>query len=434
MPPRSWLLSLYRLAMHAFWPFAGLVLHFRLRRGKEERGRLAERKGIAVRPRPDGPLVWVHGASVGEAVSLLPVIALLRSRGLHVLVTTGTVTSAALLAERLPAGAFHQYLPLDVPRFWQRFLSHWRPGMVVIAESELWPNMLAHTHAAHIPAIIVNGRMSVRSTARWLKARAAARTIFGKLELCLTQTEEDAARYHQLGAAKTRVAGNLKYDAPAPPVNNEEFARLSAVLGARPVWLAASTHSGEDDIAIRVHDDLLARWPDLTTIILPRHPARGAEIAALAKRYGYYAELRSQGANLPGKGGIYIADTIGETGLFYRLSGIAFIGRSLAAGGGQNPIEPAKLGTAIVHGPDVSNFTEVYAELHAASGALEVEDDEALSRTVAALLEDGPKVRALSHAALQTVERIGGATGRIMLALEPYLMRVRQENAQQENK
>ena len=428
MQARSWLASLYRLGMICAGPLAGLILSLRKFHGKEDPARIGERKGHPSTARPEGPLIWMHGASVGEALAILPLSAQLRSRGFQVLFTTGTVTSAHLMAQRLPAGVIHQYVPLDVPQFWQRFLSHWRPGIVMIAESELWPNMLAETRAAHIPAVIINGRMSARSTGRWLKVPTTARAVFQNVDLCLAQSTADGDRYAQLGARKVLVAGNLKYDSAAPPVDNEEFARLSVVLGARPLWLAASTHDGEDDIAIRVHDDLLPRWPDLTTIILPRHPHRGPQIQALARRYGYTAALRSRGENLPPNGGLYIADTIGETGLFYRLCGIAFIGRSLAAGGGQNPIEPAKLGAAILHGPAVSNFAEVYGALKANGGTIEVEDDEALSQAVAMLLDDGAKVRGLARAALQAVEQIGGATTRIMAALEPYLQRTWQEN------
>ena len=428
MPRHSSLIGLYKLAMAAFGPFAGLLLHLRGMKGKEDAARLQERKGITSMPRPAGPVVWIHGASVGEAIAMLPLTTHIRSRGVQVLFTTGTVTSAQTLKQRLSAGVIHQYLPLDVPQFWRRFLSHWRPGILIIAESELWPNMLAQTHAARIPIAVVNGRMSERSAGRWLKAPAAAASVFGCIDLCLCQSEADANRYARLGAGQVQVSGNVKYDSVAPPVDNEEFARLSAHLGSRPVWLAASTHEGEEDVAIRVHDDLLARWPNLTTIILPRHPHRGVQIAALASRYGYAPALRSLGDTLPPNGGIYIADTIGETGLFYRLSGIAFVGRSLAAGGGQNPIEPAKLGTAILHGPDVGNFSDVYAHLHARNAALQVNDPQALSDAIDGLLTDGARVRALSRAAFQAVEEIGGATGRILLALEPYLTRLRQES------
>ncbi len=428
MSADSFLPGLYRGAMYCAQPLAGPFLRWRQWRGKEDAARLGERKGIASLPRPHGPLIWMHGASIGEALAILPLSAALRGRGFQVLFTTGTVTSASLMRQRLPGGVIHQYLPLDMPQYWRRFLAHWRPAIILIAESELWPNMLAEAKIAGIPAVVVNGRMSDRSSRRWLKLPSAAKAIFGTLALCLAQSKGDAERYAQLGAARVEVAGNLKYDAAAPPVDNEEFARLSAVIGARPVWLAASTHEGEDDIAIRVHDDLLERWPDLTTIILPRHPHRGPQIAALAERYGYRVSLRSRGDKMLESGGLYIADTIGETGLFYRLSGIAFIGRSLATGGGQNPIEPAKLGAAILHGPDVGNFSEVYQALHAGGAALEVEDDEDLSRTLAALLGDGAKIRALTQAAHQTVDRIGGATGRIISALEPYLARAQQED------
>ncbi len=428
MQRKSRLVSLYKLAACGFGPFAGLLLHGRARRGKEDPARLNERRGRAGIARPDGPLVWMHGASIGEAVSLIPLAELLRSRGLEVLFTTGTVTSADILKTRLPAGAMHQFVPLDVPQFWNSFLAHWRPGLAIVAESELWPNMLAAASAAHVPVVVVNGRMSERSMARWQKAAAAAASILSHVSLCLTQTDEDAQRFHHLGAARVQVAGNLKFDSPAPPVDNGEHARLAAIIGSRPVWLAASTHAGEEDIAIRVHDDLVGRWPELTTIVLPRHPGRANEIAELAQRYGYDAALRSRGLSPGTMGGIYIADTIGETGLFYRLCGIVFMGRSLAAGGGQNPIEPAKLGTAILHGPDVSNFTQVYEALHADSAAMQVADAQDLADTIDLLLSDGAKVRELALAAHRTVERIGGATGRILLALEPYLMRLRQEH------
>ena len=427
MPPRSWLVSLYRLASRGFAPFAGVLLRQRLRKGKEDARRLGERKGEASVARPDGPLVWLHGASVGEALSLVPLAGLLRSRGLNLVFTTGTLTSANILKARLPAGVIHQFLPLDVPRYWRRFLSHWRPGLAIVAESELWPNMLIEAKAAGAPVIVVNGRMSERSLARWAKAPKAAAALLSNISLCLTQTEQDAQRYFHLGAPKVQVAGNLKFDAAAPPVDNGEYARLTALMGSRPVWLAASTHSGEDDIAIRVHDDLIARWPGLTTIIVPRHPERGAAIAELAARYGYASRLRSRGESVDADGGLYIADTIGETGLFYRLCGIVFMGRSLAEGGGQNPIEPAKLGSAILHGPDVSNFTDIYQALHAAGGALRVADAQELSDAVDVLLGDAAKVRSLARAANQCVEQIGGATGRILLALEPYLMRLRME-------
>lgn len=427
MQSRSGLVSLYRLATRAFEPFAGLLLRARLGKGKEDADRLGERKGFASATRQPGALVWLHGASVGEALSLAPLANLLRSRGLQIVFTTGTVTSAEIVKARLPSGIIHQYAPLDTPRYWRRFLGHWRPGLAIIAESELWPNMLLETRASGTPLVVVNGRMSDRSMRRWSKAPKAAAALMSAISLCLTQTEADAQRFFSLGAPKVQVAGNLKFDAAAPPVDNAEHARLAAALGSRPVWLAASTHAGEDDIAIRVHDDLVGRWPDLTTIIVPRHPERGADIAALASRYGYACRLRSRGESLEAGGGLYIADTIGETGLFYRLCGIVFMGRSLAAGGGQNPIEPAKLGSAILHGPDVGNFHEVYDSLHEAGGALTVADAQELSDAVDVLLGDPAKVRALARAAQHCVEEIGGATGRILLALEPYLMRLRME-------
>jgi len=427
MQPRSWLIAAYRLATRILTPLAGVFLRARMRRGKEDAERLDERLGATRTPRPAGALVWLHGASVGEALALLPLIDHLRSRGLQILITTGTVTSASVMRQRLPAGVIHQYAPLDAPRFLRRFLTHWRPSMLLIAESELWPNMLIETADAGAPIALVNARMSDRSLRRWLRAPGAAAAMLGRVTICLTQTEEDAQRFFRLGAPKVHVTGNLKFDSLAPPVDNAEYARLSAALGARPAWLAASTHAGEEEIAIGVHLRLRERWPDLVTMILPRHPERGPEIAALAQVNGLAPALRSRADPLPGPDGLYIADTIGETGLFYRLAGVAFIGRSLTGSGGQNPIEPAKIGAAIVHGPNVGNFLQVYRELHAGQGALEVADADDLAAALAQLLDDSARTRALARAAYRTVERIGGATGRIVLALEPYLLRIRLE-------
>lgn len=424
MPSRSFLLNTYRAATTVFSPFAGLLLRARFHRGKEDATRLKERTGVTQLARPDAPAIWLHGASVGEAIALLPLIDRLSGRGLHLLVTTGTRTSAEVMAQRLPPGATHQYVPLDVPKFLRRFLSHWQPNLFILAESELWPNMLIEIFEARIPAIIVNGRMSERSMQRWLKAPVAAENLVGRLALCLTQSEEDARRFTELGATHARSAGNLKFDSLPPPVDNAELARLTALVGTNPVWLAASTHPGEEEIALAVHNHLLPRWPNLLTIILPRHPGRGAEISALAASAGLAAHMRSRRDALPSEGGIYIADTIGETGLFYRLSGIAFMGRSLAGGGGQNPIEPAKLGTAILHGPQISNFMQVYSALHETGGAIEIDEPATLPVVLDELFSNAGKTRELSRAAFQTVERIGGATDRIMQALEPYLSRL----------
>ena len=362
---------------------------------------------------------------MGEALSLLPLVERLSQAGRATLVTTGTVTSARLLAERLPGGAMHQYAPLDAPQFMRRFLAHWRPDVALIAESELWPNMIVETSAAETPIILVNARLSERSYARW-KARLPnfVGALLARIDLALAQSQADADRFTLLGAPRVEFAGNLKFDAPAPPANLQELAMLSGRIAGRRVWIAASTHDGEEIEIAEAHRVLAARFPELLTLIAPRHPNRGAEIAETLRARGLDCALRSRGAE-PGAEAIYICDTMGELGLFYRLAGVVFLGKSFfpdTAGGGQNPIEPAKLASAILHGPNVANFADVYALLDSAGGAVEVRNAHELAETLASLFGDGGKLRAMARAAAQAVESQTGALERTLRAIGPYLI------------
>jgi len=415
-------LAFYRMATSMLGPFAPALLNWRRRRGKEDPLRMAERMGHASLARPAGPLVWLHGASVGEGVALLPLVERLVARGLNVLVTSGTVTSAAILADRLPAGALHQYLPLDISRFMARFLDHWRPDLALVAESEIWPNMLRMAHERGVPLALVNARLSPRSFARWGKAPKVIGSLLSRIDLCLAQTRDDALRLQQLGAQSVEVSGNLKYDVPAPPYVQSELAQMTAAVGARPVWFAASTHPGEEEIILTVHQRLKERFPDLLTILAPRHARRGPQIAQVAASFGLPAALRSVGDRITPSTQFYIADTMGEMGLFYRLTSVVLVGKSLGgARGGQNPIEPAKLGATVLHGPNVSNFAEVFKDLAAAQGAVEVADAAALEAALRLYFSDPALLRRSGRATQEAVERFGGATTRIMQALEPYL-------------
>ena len=414
----------YRLATWAATPIAGPLLSFRLRRGKEDPRRLDERRGASRRERPKGPLIWLHGASVGESLSLLPLIERLTQAGLAALVTTGTVTSAQLMELRLPAGAFHQYAPLDAPSFTRRFFAHWRPDLGLIAESELWPNMIVDAANAGVPMTMVNARMSERSFERWRKAPNFIRALLGRIDLSLAQSRGDAERLVGLGAREVQVMGNLKYDAPAPPADRQELAALSGLTSGRPIWVAASTHDGEERIAAIAHRRVAKRFPGVLTLIAPRHPFRGAAIEAELRAAGFSTALRSRGEKPGSEVEIYICDTMGELGLFYRLAGVVFVGKSLAGRGGQNPIEPAKLASAILHGPSVANFLDVYAGLDAAGGAAQTCDAEDLASQLIGLFGDPGRLRAMARAAAETVERQSGAADRAMLALAPRLAAV----------
>jgi 3-deoxy-D-manno-octulosonic-acid transferase len=412
----------YRAATWIAGPIAAPVwLRWRVHQRKEDEGRIPERYGLAGRDRPAGELVWCHGASVGETMALLPVVDALVRRGIKVLVTSGTLSSAELLARRLPAGARHQFLPLDAPRFVRRFLRHWQPRMAIFAESEVWPNTILELERAGIPLVLVNGRMSARSFGGWRRAPGIAKALFGQFAVCIAQSRTDAERLAELGAPVGTISGNLKFDLPPPPADPAAVEQLAALVAGRDLWLAASTHPGEEDAVFGAHKELRTRRRDLLTIVAPRHPDRGREIADGAQADGLRVVRRSSGGSPADAGDVYLADTLGELGLLYRLVPLVFMGGTLAPRGGQNPFEPARLGTAILHGPHTENFAEIFDALDRDGGAIPVGDPGELARAAAVLLGDGALMRDMARSAADTAASLGGALERTMQALDPYL-------------
>lgn len=416
--------SLYRGLTYIGGPAVRLYLDRRRAAGKEDPLRARERLGHAACPRPAGPLVWVHAASVGEANSVLVLIdrVLDRSPDATVLLTTGTVTSAELMARRLPARAIHQYVPVDLPDAVARFLDHWRPDLVLWIESEIWPNLLAGVRRRGIPAALVNARMSARSCARWRYAPGLVRELLATFRVILAQTEGDAERLRGLGAAAVACIGNLKFSAEPPPADPASLEALRDACEGRPVWLFASSHPGEDEIAASVHAALVGRLPDLLTIVAPRHPKRGPDIVALMQARGLGAARRAAGA-LPESGhAVYVADTMGELGVLYRLAPVVCMGGSFIAHGGQNPVEPAQLGCAVVYGPHMWNFAEITHQLEAAGGALSVADPDALRDTAGRLLTDDAARAAVVAGARRVTEHNRRVVDRALDALAPLLV------------
>ncbi len=352
--------------------------------------RMDERLGRYTVPRPEGRMVWFHAASLGEAMALIDLIERLvqRQPGLGILLTTFTATSAELLPQRLPAPVVHQFVPLDTHGAVRRFLDHWRPDVAVWAESEFWPALICQTHARGIPMLLVNGRMSERSfrRARWFGSLAAS--LLDRFVRLMVQDEVVADQFYRLGAdpAKIEVAGNLKDNAAALPHDEQVLKGLRQALGTRPVWLAASTHPGEELMAEQAHRIARRSYHGLLLIIVPRHPERGPAIAESLRGLGWRVALRSQGERMDFDTEIYVADTIGELGLWYRLSPVSFVGGSLVEIGGHNPFEPALLGSAILYGPHVSNFRSAYQRFDKAGAAVRVGGPdklgEALTRTL----------------------------------------------------
>jgi 3-deoxy-D-manno-octulosonic-acid transferase len=352
-------LGLYRAATGLLEPIVPSLLAGRARKGKEDPARIAERLGRAEVTRPDGPLVWLHGASVGESLSILPLVERLRAERpeVTVLVTSGTTTSAALLAKRLPEGAIHQYVPVDAPGAARRFIARWKPSLAVFVESELWPNLLLEAKAAGTRLALVSAKLSDRSFKSWKKRPDAARQLLSGFDLILAQNARAHERFQALGGT---VAGeaDLKFGATPLPVDEAELTRQRAVFADKPILLAASTHPGEDEIVLAAYETMPDR-PHL--IIVPRHIERGPAIVEIARARDLSARLRSGGDQ---SGSILIADTLGELGLWYRLADLALICGSLLPGiGGHNPLEAARVFCPFVRGPYVENWESAYDAL-----------------------------------------------------------------------
>ena len=416
-------LRLYRAVARAAEPAAPLALRARLAAGKEDVNRIGERLGYAALPRPSGPLVWVHAASVGETNAVLPLLcALLAERpGLQALLTSGTVTSAAIAAQRLPERARHQFVPVDGPRAAARFLDHWRPDLALFVESELWPNLLAGAAGRGIPIALVNARLSDRSFRRWRHVPRTARAILSRIRLVAAQSEADAARFAALGAPSVATLGNLKFDGPPPPVAPAALAELEDIVSGRPLLAGASTHEGEETALAEAHAALKPEHGRLLTLVAPRHPERGPAIARALTSAGLRVARRGAGERPESATDIYLMDTLGELGLLYSVTPFAFVGGSLTPRGGQNPIEAAKLGCAVLHGPRTRNFRDVYAALDGAGGAVPVRDAADLAAAARRLLRAPDESRALAARARTVIEASEGALRRSLAALAPFL-------------
>jgi 3-deoxy-D-manno-octulosonic-acid transferase len=418
-PARSLALGAYRAATGLAEPLAPAVLNGRARKGKEDPARIAERLGRPTAARPAGPLAWLHAVSVGEAVSILPLIQALRARrpDLAILVTSGTRTSAELLAKRLPPDCLHQYAPVDGPGAVARFLDHWRPDLGVFVESELWPNLILQAAAAGVRLALLSARMTEASARGWSRAPAAAAELLGAFDLILAQDAATCARLQRLGAAPAGRL-NLKLVGEPLPCDADELAHLQAQLGGRPVVLAASTHPGEEALIARAWR---AAGAGGLLLVTPRHPQRGSAVAAELEALGLRLAVRSRGEAADGADA-YLADTLGELGLFFRLAQVTVMGGAFVPGiGGHNPLEPARLGRAIVTGSEVFNAADVYAEMTAAGAAVMVRDEAALADELGDLLARPERAAKLGAAALAYAERQGAALDEALARLTPLL-------------
>ncbi len=419
--------QIYKILTALSTPLLTAILNKRLKAGKEDPNRIREKLSIIDKPRPDGDLIWIHAASIGEAQSTLVIIdnLLASNKNLNIIVTTGTLTSAQIMEEKLPKPqAFHQFYPLDHPKWVARFANHWNPDCVIWMESELWPNMLHEIKRRKIPAFLINAHMSEKSFRSWKLLKSLTKSMLSAFNKVLCQTDIDKKRFSALGASNIVVTDNLKYSSPALTYDKVNLDKLRDITLGRVIWLYASTHAGEEEIACRSHIELKKQFPNLLTVIVPRHPDRRDDIKNKCSEFGLNIKFRGFEKSLPNvHDDIYIADTLGELGLFYRLAPLACIGRSFSddGGGGHNPIEAAQLGCAVIHGNNVQNLQDIFEEMNKAKAAICIEKPENLSLVIETLLSDNNKMLELQNAGKQYAQNKNNVIDGVMSEIKPVL-------------
>lgn len=383
-------LFFYQCLLILLYPIILLLLFYRLLKGKENKARLHERLGFPKKERPEGKLIWMHGASVGECLSMLPLVKKLldEDKNLHIMVTSGTVTSADLMQKRLPERAFHQFIPVDTPLAANRFVKHWNADAILWFESDFWPCILKAIYKNKKPLILLNGRISDKSFARWQKFPHIIKIIQSLFTLSFGQTIEDARRLKVLGAQDVVSTGNLKFAAVNPPFDAEELKKIHQSIGDRPVWCMASTHDDEETQGADIHLELIKKFPNLLTVFVPRHPNRAENIIQMIQKKGLTVAQRSKHETITEKTNVYLADTIGEMGLLYQIAPIVFVGGSLIKFGGQNMLEPMRLSRMVVIGPHAFNFREIVKTAKEKGALIEVADKSGLKDTVEKFLSN----------------------------------------------
>lgn len=415
--------SLYRTTGIVATPLLHHYLNKRAARGKEDPARLQERFGQAERPRPVGKLIWIHAASVGELQSVLALVTRINEAypTLHVLITTGTVTSAQLLAARKLPNVIHQYVPIDTYASVRRFLQHWQPDLALWVESEFWPELLYQTQARGIPTLLINARMSARSAQRWARLRSIITPLVNGFRGVFPSTAEDGARLNTLGTPTIVCTGNLKFDAPPLPADTHALSAFSASIDGRPTLLAASTHDGEETIIADAARTLLATWPTLLTIIVPRHATRGDSVTAMLRAEGFTTAQRARKEPITAATQMYVADTMGELGLFFRACDLVCMGGSFIPHGGHNVLEPARLNCAIVTGMHMHNFADITGRMRKAGALIVAENVASLVHTCTELLGNPEKQLNLADKAWQFVQESQGAADAIMSTIALHL-------------
>ncbi|AFX99576.1 3-Deoxy-D-manno-octulosonic-acid transferase family protein [Candidatus Endolissoclinum faulkneri L2] len=417
------ILQIYKAIATLLGLFLDVYFRLKVLQGKENKARLEERRGIATQSRPSGRLIWLHAVSVGEAAALLALIKILHDTKpwVTLLLTTSTVTSGNFICKLLPEGVIHQFIPIDRLAWVERFLDYWRPDLAIWMESDLWPTMVSEADRRGIHMVIVSGRLSFGTFQRWKSIGNLAKPLFGAFDLVLAANHEQVKRFLALGCVDVRYVGNLKDSIVPPKVDIKIATTLRNAIAGRPVWLAASTHRGEDAIVFDAHAQIVKSKPNLLTVIVPRHTNRSDEIACMAERNGLSLARRSANQPIKERTSVYLADTMGEIAIFYSVIPITFLAGSMVKVGGHNPMEASYCGTALIFGPLIANNRESADALLAAGGAREVNDAGSLAKTVRDLLDDPVTTSKMGACARRVAMARAIKINFILEALEPML-------------
>ena len=367
----------YLILRRVLQPVMRRVLAGRIRKAKENAARAGERLGIATQVRPTGRVVWMHAVGLGEVLALRPLIVGMQqvAPDLNFVITSTARSSADVLGQNLPANTVHQFLPLDGPTYMAKFLDHWQPCLSIWSEQDIWPGAIHDCAARDIPLAYVNGRMDNKSTAKRARLAGLYKKVFGLFDLITVQDEQTAENLSSLGGRDVRVTGSLKPAAEPLSVDVGMLATLQVALEGRKIWVAASTHCEDEAVLIDAQRELVKRDPSWLLILAPRAPARGDEIEGALVQAGLTCTRRSKGGQPDPSHSVWIVDSFGELGLWYRLAAAAFVGGSYGSLGGHNPWEAICLNLLVCHGPNVANFAKDYEVLDYSGASQPLHDD-----------------------------------------------------------
>jgi 3-deoxy-D-manno-octulosonic-acid transferase len=416
-------LNLYRFLLILLSPFILVFLLYRIIIGKEHKKRYPERFGFASKSRPKGALIWFHAASIGEVVSVFYLIEKISEKypEINILITTGTVTSAKLVESKFNKNIMHQFVPLDFTFAVKKFLGHWRPDFALWVESEVWPNLVCETAKTGSPLALVNARMSKETLNKWKKHKRFSKKIFESFSVCLAQNESEKSNFDQAGVLNSVNAGNLKFESPTLPADSAELTNVVKMIGDRKIWLFASSNEGEEEVAANCHRALEDKYSGLLTVIVPRHPNRAKAIAKILQEKNLNFVQRSKEEKVTKDTQVYLCDTIGELGIFYRISNVVFIGGSLVDRGGQNPLEPARLHCALISGNKLFNFAEIYSQMQQEHAVIIVNNEDELITNLDNLLADNKLQDIYANRALEFVTSKSGIVDNYLNQLDKYI-------------